>query len=255
VSRQEYETAIALEKSSSASVEAAKASVRRAEVDLGYTRITAPDTGLIGKTEVQAGTLVGRGDPTLLTRISKVDPIHVRFTIAEKDYLRIARTKGAHEEEPGAAKQPLEMFLADGTRHAEPGEFIFIDRNVDPETGTILIEAAFPNPGDLLRPGLYASVRAAVSVRKDAILVPQRAVQESQGVFNVAVVKPDDTIELRPVRTAERVGSLWVIASGLEPDERIVVEGLQKVRPGVKVSPRPVTIEDETAPPADAPDA
>lgn len=246
VSRQEYETSVALAEAAAASVDAAGAATRRAEVDLGYTRVTAPDDGLIGKTEVQAGTLVGRGMPTLLTRISKVDPIHVRFTVPEADYLRYSRAARASEE--GESKNlRFDLVLADGSVHPHPGQFTFIDRAVDPVTGTIMMEAAFPNPGDVVRPGQYAKVRASISTRSGAILVPQRAVQEIQGLFSVAVVKADDTVELRPVKPAERIGGLWVIESGLAAGDRIVVEGLQKVRPGMTVAVEAVTIEDSGA--------
>ena len=251
VSRQEYETAVALEKAAAASVDAARAGERRSAVDLGYARVTAPDDGLIGKTEVQAGTLVGRGSPTLLTRISTIDPIHVRFTLAEKDYLHLARKFGS--EPPAERKEThIEMVLADGSVHPQPGRIVFVDRNVDPTTGTILVEAAFPNPGGIVRPGQYAKVRATVEVKPGAILVPQRAVQEIQGIYNVAVVKADDTVEFRPVEAAERIGALWVIGKGLAPGDRIIIEGLQKVRPGTKVAAVPATI-DESA--VDAPSA
>lgn len=254
VSRQEYETAVALEKAAAAAVVAASAAERRAAVDMGYVRVTAPDDGLIGKTEVDAGTLVGRGQPTLLTKISKIDPIHVRFTLAEKDYLRYSRIYGVADVPGKKHEDSMEMILADGSVHPQKGRIFFVDRNVDPTTGTILVEASFPNPERIVRPGQYAKIRAVAETKPGAILVPQRAVQEMQGLFNVAVVKADDTVEFRPVEAAERVGSLWVIAKGLQPGERIVVEGLQKVRPGVKVAAQNVTIEDGGAAPApDAP--
>lgn len=245
VSRQEYETSVALEQAAAAAVDAAQAAARRAEVNLGYARVTAPGDGLIGKTEVHEGTLVGRGSPTLLTQISKIDPIHVRFTLAEKDYLRFARALGSADTHATATKMPLEMVLADGSVHPQPGRLVFVDRNVDPQTGTILLEASFPNPDKIVRPGQYARVRAAVETKKGAILVPQRAVQEIQGVFNVAVVKADDTVDFRTVTTGERVGSLWIIGSGLEPGERVIIEGLQKVRPGSKIAAVAATIDDK----------
>jgi membrane fusion protein (multidrug efflux system) len=246
VSRQEYETSVALERAAAASVEAARAAERRAEVDLGYTKVTSPVDGLIGRTEVQAGTLVGRGAPTLLTRISKIDPIHVRFTLSEQDYLRFARAKGSQPTKEEQEK-PLQMVLADGSTHPEPGRLVFVDRNVDPESGTILLEASFPNPDRIVRPGQYAKVRAPVEVKPGAILVPQRAVQEIQGIYSVAVLKADDTVDLRNVRAGERVGSLWVIDSGLKPGDRIVVEGMQKVRQGAKVTAEQVTIDEGAA--------
>lgn len=253
ISRQDYETAVAVERAQKATVEAARAGLKSAEIDLGYTRIRAPDSGLVGKTEVYAGTLVGRGQSTLLTRISKVDPIHVRFTLPERDYLYYARRR----EERGSGRGgnlPLELVLGDGTVHAQPGTLVFVDRNVDPQTGTILLEASFPNPGGIVRPGQYARVRAPVDLKKDAVLVPQRAVQELQGTFSVAVVRQDDTIDRRLVQVGERVGSLWVVDSGLQAGDRIVVEGLQKLRPGVAVAPTMVQI-DEGAGSGAVPDA
>jgi membrane fusion protein (multidrug efflux system) len=242
ISRQEYETAVAVERAQVSAVEAAKARVESAELDLGYTRVLAPDNGLVGKTEVYPGTLVGRGQSTLLTHISKIDPIHVRFTIAERDYLYYARRREERTRIENA-ETPFQLVLADGTTHDQPGRLVFVDRNVDPQTGTILLEASFPNPQRIVRPGQYARVRAAVDLKKGAVLVSQRSVQELQGIYNVAVVKADDTVEIRMVTPGERVGTLWVVDSGLNSGDRVVVEGLQKVRPGAKVTPETVTIE------------
>jgi membrane fusion protein (multidrug efflux system) len=243
ISRQEYETAVVVKRAAEAAVEAAKAAAQRAEIDLGYTRVVAPENGLVGKTEVYPGTLVGRGQSTLLTHISQIGTIHVRFTLPERDYLYYARRRqerGVAHETP---QPPLELVLADGSVHPEKGRLVFVDRNVDPATATILMEAAFPNPGGIVRPGQYARVRAAVDFKQGAILVPQRAVSELQGIYNVAVVGADDTVEIRMVQTGQRIGTLWVVESGLKSGERIVVEGLQKVRPGIKVKPETVTLE------------
>src|SRR5262245_4904626 len=241
--RQEYETSVAVERAAEAAVEAAKAAAHRAEIDLGYTKVVAPENGLVGKTEVYPGTLVGRGQSTLLTHISQIGTIHVRFTIPERDYLYYARRNVERGGNTGA-KLPFELVLSDGTVHDQKWQLGFIDRNVDPQTGTILLEAAFPNPNAIVRPGQYARVRAAVDLKPGAILVPQRAVQELQGVYNVAVVGADSTVEVRMVKPGERIGSLWVVDSGLKGGERVVVEGLQKVRPGVKVKPEIVKIEE-----------
>jgi membrane fusion protein (multidrug efflux system) len=245
ISREEYETAVALEKAAQATVAAAKAVVEQAEIDLSYCKVSAPDSGLAGRTEVYAGTLVGRGQSTLLTRISRTDPIHVRFSFPERDYLAYAKKRGYGVKEGEGAGLPFELLLPDGSVHPAPGQLVFVDRNVDAATGTIMAEAAFANPGQILRPGQYTRVRATVDQRQGAILVPQRAVQELQGVFSVMVVAQGDTVEQRLVTPAERRGSLWVIASGLKPAERIVVDGLQKIRPGMKVSPKVVLIEEE----------
>lgn len=264
VSVQEYETAVAQEKAQESAVAASKAAADRAQIDLGYTTVIAPTDGLIGVTEVHPGTLVGRGQTTVLTHLSKVDPIDVRFAITEADYLKYARRRdagqaaaadaGAAAPDAGAAKTggaadgtPFQMILADGSTHQYPGSLVFVDRNVDPQTGTIRLEAAFPNPNFLIRPGQYARVRASVSVKKDAVLVAQRSIAEAQGISSVGVVKSDDTVEMRPVKTADRVGDLVIIESGLKPGERVIVEGLQKVRSGMKVKAETVPLEELTA--------
>ena len=250
ISRQEYETAVVVKRAAEAAVDAAKASADRAQIDLGYTRVLAPEDGLVGKTEVYPGTLVGRGQSTLLTHISQIGTIHVRFTIPERDYLYFARRSEERRKANAAMVDlPFELVLADGSVHPATGRLVFADRNVDPATGTIMMEAAFPNPGSIVRPGQYARVRAAVDVKKGAILVPQRAVSELQGIYNVAVVA-GDTVEIRMVTPAERIGSLWVIDAGLKAGENVVVEGLQKVRPGVKVKAEMVKIEEGAAPAA-----
>lgn len=244
ISREQYETAVALEKAAAAAVEAARAVVEQAEIDLSYTRVLAPEAGMAGRTEVYAGTLVGRGSSTLLTRISRIDPIHVRFSFPESDYLAYARKRaesGAPDEGQGA---PFELLLADGSVHGSPGKMVFLDRNVDAQTGTIMAEAAFDNPGGILRPGQYGRVRVMVEQRVGAILVPQRAVQEMQSVYSVLALGAGDKVEQRLVTPAERLGSLWVIASGLQAGDRVLVEGLQKVRPGMQVKAEIVQIEE-----------
>jgi membrane fusion protein (multidrug efflux system) len=235
-------------------LEAAEATVRRADVDLGYTKVLAPENGLIAKTEVFAGTLVGRGQSTLLTRISRIDPIHARFSVPERDYLAYSRKNKEAGRETDDKADKFELLLADGTVHAHKGHLVFVDSSVDPVTGTILIEASFPNPGDLIRPGAYCRVRAAIETKKGAILVPQRCVQELQGVFSVAAVGTDGSVNLRMVKPSERIGSLWVIDSGLKAGDRVIVEGAQKVRPGAKVNATLVPIEEgSTAPKGAAP--
>lgn len=250
IPREQYETAVSLQQAAQASVEAAKGAAERARIDLGYTKVIAPEDGLVGKTEVHPGTLVGRGQSTLLTNISQIDTIHVRFTLAEKDYLYYARRREERGGTDNVGSAPFELLLADGTVHPEKGRFVFVDRNVDPKTGTILVEAAFPNPQGIVRPGQFARVRVSVDVKKDALLVPQRSLQELQGIYNVAVVKPDDTVDIRMVTPGERIGTLWVIDSGLKAGEQVVVEGLQKVRPGIKVQAQTVAIEDGRTAPA-----
>ncbi len=244
--KQNLDTAVAQANAGRANVEAAQAAVTQAQLNLSYTKIFAPTDGIIGKTEVNVGNLVGQGQNTLLTHISQVETIHVRFTVPERDYLYYARRRQERggNSAPGASL-PFELVLADGSVNPHKGRLVFVDRNVDPVTGTILLEAAFPNPGAIVRPGQFARVRAPVDLKKGAILVPQRAVTELQGIYNVAVVGSGDTVEIRMVTPADRIGTLWVIDSGLKAGDRIVVEGLQKVRAGMKVKPAMVAIKDE----------
>jgi membrane fusion protein (multidrug efflux system) len=242
ISRQEYETAVQVARAAEASVDAAKAGVERAKIDLSFTKIFAPGSGIVGKTEVYPGTLVGRGQNTLLTHISQVETIHVRVSLPEKDFIEYNR-RGQERRRAGAAPLKFELLLSDGSVHPEKGDLVFVDRAVDPETGTILVEVAFPNPGSTIRSGQFGRVRVAINEKKGAILVPQRAVTELQGIYNVAVVKPDDTVELRMVKAGERIGTLWLIDEGLKAGDRVVVEGVQKVRSGMKVTPRPAPAE------------
>lgn len=236
IPRQTLETAEAEASAARANVQAAEATVMTAELDLGYTKIYSPIDGIIGKTEVNEGNLVGRGQSTLLTQISNVDPIRLRVSLNERDYLLLARKRaemGVNASSPGM----VEMILADGTIHPYRGRVAFVDRLVDASTGTLLVDVAFPNPQRLIRPGQYGRARVAVDVRPNALLVPQKAVSALQSVDTVFVVKSDNTVESRQVKTGARVDTLWVIESGLRPDDRVVVEGVQKLRPGIKVNP------------------
>jgi membrane fusion protein (multidrug efflux system) len=245
IPRQDYDTALSRRQAAEASVEAAQATVRQAELELGFTRISAPMNGLIGKTEINPGNLVGRQN-TLLTSISDIEPIHVRFSVSEQEYLLYikAREKVSRGERP---EVPLELLLADGSAHPHTGRVAFTERTVDPTTGTLQLEASFPNPDRNLLPGLFARVRAAAEVRKGAVLIPQKAVQELQATFNVAVVGAGDKVEIRPVKPGPRIDSMWIIEQGLNPGERVVVEGLQKVRPGMTVKAVPVAAEGAAA--------
>jgi len=253
ISRQEYETAVQVQRAAEASVEAARAGTQHADIDLSYTRVEAPAAGVIGRTEVYPGTLVGRGQSTLLTHISQVDTIHVRVSVPERDFIEMNR-RGEERRRAGvtAASGRFELVLSDGSTHPEKGDLVFVDRAVDAQTGTMLVEVAFPNPGGVVRPGQYARVRVAIDEKKGALLVPQRAVSELQGIYNVAVVKPDDTVDLRMVKPAERIGNLWVIDQGLQAGDRIVVEGVQKVRAGLKVTPVAATSSEADPAPSGA---
>ena len=241
ISQQELDNALAAQDAAKAQVDAAQAAVENATLDLGYTTIKSPLDGLVGTTNVKAGNLVGRGESTLLTTVSEVDPILFRGGMSEAEYLRLAKKI---EERKAAGQAPegpgVELILADGTVHPHKGRVDAIERAVDPTTGTLAIQVRFANPDRLVRPGQYGRMRARVEVKKDALLVPQRAVAELQNLYSVAVLTEGDKIAFRNVKVGPRVDGLWVIEEGLKPGEKVVVEGLQKVREGAVVSPKPV---------------
>jgi membrane fusion protein (multidrug efflux system) len=236
-----------------AAVQAAKAAVTQAELNLAYTRISAPISGIIGKIQVDPGNLVGKSEPTLLTVISAVDPIYAEFAVAEADYLKLSSR--IRLDGQGRGQDPerrLELFLADGAMFPQKGRLMFVGRAFDTKTGTINMQAEFPNPTRVLRPGQFARVRGTVDQRPDAVLVPALAVQEQQGAKIVLVVEGGDKVALRPVTVDERIGDLYIVTTGLKSGERVIVEGVQKVRPGMQVKPelRPSTDATTAPPPA-----
>jgi membrane fusion protein, multidrug efflux system len=221
-----------------AAVEAGKASVVQAELNLGYTTIRTPITGIIGKVMVDRGNLVGKAEPTLLATVSSVDPIYVDFSIAEADYLRLAhRVRLDPQGRPRGEQTPLDLFLIGDQPLPQKGRIVFVDRAVDSKTGTIGVRAEFPNPDKVIRPGQFARIRGVVEQRADAVLVPQLALQEQQGTKIALVVEEGDKVALRPVTVDERIGDLVLVKAGLKPGERVIVEGAQKVRPGMQVKP------------------
>ncbi len=241
ISQQELDNAESAFMAAKASLESAQAAVDEANLNLGYTRIVAPIDGLIDTSRVKPGNLVGRGENTLLTILSQVDPMDIRISLSESEYLIFARAK-AERDVKGEAKldYPILLILADGFLYDHPGVVNFIERSVDPTTGTLSLRISFPNSEKILRPGQYGKVRGVREVKKDAILVPQRAVSELQGIFRVAVVGADNKILMKTVTTGIRFDDLWQITSGLNAGETVVVEGLQKVRDGVLVTPAPM---------------
>ncbi len=245
VSKRDLDNAVGMEQETHAAVLSTQAAVEKAKLDLGFTRITSPIDGIAGIAKAQIGDLVGPGQIEELTTVSTVDPIKVYVPISEQEYLKAMEKPAA--ENP---KVTLELILADGSSYPYKGEIAFADRQVDVKTGTIRVAAIFPNPGNLLRPGQFARVRAATKIRQGALLVPQRAVTELQGSYQVAVVGPDNKISIRPVKVAERIDSLWIITEGLKPGERVVAEGIQKVREGMPVVTKPAesSTKAETAP-------
>jgi membrane fusion protein, multidrug efflux system len=220
-------------KTQEANIAAARATLANAKLNLGYTRVLAPITGVAGFRVANIGDYVGPNDPHPLTTVSQVDPIYAEVPISEQRAMALFRQR---EADPQAMQDlKLELILADGSVYPTPGRPVALDRQVDLTTGTVLARAVFPNPGNVLRPGQYAKVRAVVEVKKHALLIPQRAVQDVQGVHQVAVMRPDNTVEVRNVKTDARVGSLWIVTEGLKPGERVVVEGADRLRPGQKV--------------------
>ena len=228
----QIETAKAQIQAADAAVEAAKAAVEAARVNLGFTRITSPIAGIAGKAQVQIGNLVSAASGPITT-VSTLDPIKAEFTVPEQEYLNFMRSGNVLD------RLQLALVLADGTTYGQKGKFLFADRQVDPGTGAIELTGLFPNPGNTLRPGQYGKIRATIGVHAGAILIPQAAVTELQGSYQVAVVGDDNCITVRPVRVGERAGSLWIIEDGLKAGERVVVEGQQKLRPGAQVQPKP----------------
>jgi membrane fusion protein (multidrug efflux system) len=220
-------------------VEAAKAGVATVTLNLGFTTILSPIEGIAGIATAQIGDLVGPSSGTLTT-VSTLDPIKVYFTANEQAYLNFVRRNPTAAERLAATKRlELELVLADGTTYPHTGTFFVADREVNVQTGAIRLAGLFPNPGNVLRPGQYGRVRAVTSRQEGALLVPQRAVTELQGRYQVAVVDSENKIAIRTVKVGERVGTMWVIDEGLHPGERVVVEGVQKVRPGMAVHPTP----------------
>jgi membrane fusion protein (multidrug efflux system) len=228
---------------SKAAIQAAEAAVKTAQINLDFTRLIAPIDGIVGQAQLQVGALVNTSG-SAITTVSTVDPIKVFFTVSEQEYLAFNRqypTEATREAEQ--KRLPLELLLADGTTYAKKGKFYFADRAVNQNTGAIRIAGLFDNPGNILRPGQYARIRASTSVRQGALLVPQRAVSELQGTYQVAVVDSNNKVSIATVKVGERAGPMWIIEDGLKPGDRVVAAGVQKVRPGAQVNPKPFSPE------------
>jgi len=252
VSQQELDNALSAQEAARFQVTAYDALVEKAKLDMAYTTINSPVDGLIGTTQKKVGSLVGRGENTLLNTISQINPILFRCAIAEAEYLRLARA-GADKDKSLEKKFGVELILADGTTFNHKGRLDAIERAVDASTGTLTGQFSFPNPERILRPGQYGKARFVTDVKEGALLVPQLAVQEIQGLYSVMVVKPDATVEQRMVKAGERVGNVWIIDSGLKPGEKVIVEGIQKVKPGVQVSAKVEKVKEIASPAESAP--
>ncbi len=243
VSLKDLDDATGAEQATRAAVVAARAVVEKAQVDLGFTKITSPIDGIAGIAKAQIGNLVGPGSIEELTTVSTVDPIKVYIPMSEQEYLKNIQNGRGHRPQT----MPLDLILADGSVHPYKGALAFADRQVDVRTGTIKVAALFPNPGNVLRPGQFARVRAQTTTKKGALLVPQRAVTELQGSYQVAVVGAGNKVDIRPVKAAERIDSLWVIDEGLRPGDRVIAEGIQKIKQGMAVNPKPYGAKPEAA--------
>ncbi len=228
-----------------AQIKTAEAAVETAKINLDFTRLIAPIDGIAGQAQLQVGALVNPNSGPV-TSVSTLDPIKVYFTVSEREYLDWNKRFPTETTRQAADKSlRLELILADGSPYLHEGTFYFADRQVNQSTGAIRIAALFPNPGNILRPGGYGKVRTAVRVQKDALLVPQRSVSELQGGYQVAVVDGENKVNIRTVTVSDRVGTEWIVAKGLKQGERVVVEGVQKVRPGMQVNPKPFTVESK----------
>jgi RND family efflux transporter MFP subunit len=227
------ETAKAQIEASTAAVESAQAAVEAAKVNTGFTRLVSPIDGIAGQAQAQVGNLV---NPTsgVITTVSTLDPIKANFTVGEQEYLNL--TRGGVND---LVKLQLELILADGSTYPQKGKFSFADRQVNQNTGAIQLTGLFPNPGNRLRPGQYGKVRAAIGTSASALLIPQRAVTELQGGYQVTIVDSANKVGVRTVKLGDRIGSMWIVTEGVKAGERVVAEGIQQARPGTQVSPKP----------------
>ena len=253
-SQQDLDNSVQNNLAAKATVETAKAqiqtyeaAVENARINLGFTRLTAPIDGVAGQAQLQVGALVNPGSGPV-TSVSTLDPIKVYFTVGEPQYLEWRRRFPTEVSRQEADKNlRLELILADGSTYSHTGTFYFADRQVNESTGAIRIAGLFPNPWNILRPGGYGKVRAVIRNQKDALLVPQRAVTELQGSYQAAVVDSENKVNIRTITLGESIGSDWIVTQGLNPGDRVVAEGVQKVREGVRVNPKPFGAESKAA--------
>lgn len=245
VSKSDLDEAVAAYEAGLSSVEAAKATLRATKIELSYTKILSPIDGIIGKTKAKVGDFVGRDpNPVILNTVSQVDTILVTFFITETQYLEVARHLADSDPAQVENREPsLELILIDGSVYGHAGKVDFVDREVDTTTGAMLVQASFPNPEELLRPGQFVRVRIRGRVIEDGILIPQRCVMELQGLYNVFVVDMNNTVATREIKVGPKVESFWLITDGLKPGEKVIYEGLQKVRDGATVKPTVVDVK------------
>jgi membrane fusion protein, multidrug efflux system len=253
ISKQSLDTYLFADQSAEGQVLSAKAAVEKARLDLGFTKITSPIDGVAGIAKAQVGDLVG---PSVqggeLTTVSTIDPIKVYYSINEQAYISWMK-RFPSDPLSEARKLQVELILADGSVYPYKGKFYTIDRQVDVRTGTLRVEALFPNPNNFLRPGQFVRARVLIDTKRKALLIPQRAVTELQGGYQVAVVDAENKVEIRNVKPGERYGSLWEIEDGLKSGERVVAEGIQKVKQGMVINPKPFTPASDAAAPQGSP--
>lgn len=236
VSQQEYDDAVQSELAAQAQIKAAQAAVDTAKLNLSFTHIASPVDGVAGIVQAQVGDLVGPGTG-VLTTVSTIDPMKVYFPVGEAAYLELVK---AHPDSQGFGPDvTLSLILSDNSTYPEPGKFLAVDRQIDPNTGTIQVVALFPNPKGALRPGQYGRIRAVIRTEKDAIVVPTKALTELQGVYQVAVVDPENKVHVTPIKIGPAFGPYTVAEQGLKPGDKIVVDGIQKARDGAAVNPKP----------------
>lgn len=255
VSKSDLDAAQATYEAAQANVQAARANLEQARIRLGYCSIEAPIDGLIGATQAREGEYVGRNpNPVILNTVSRIDTARVQFSISEAKYLELfkaytsgrSREEAAREIREGKMDPNVELILADGSLFEEKGTVDFVNSQINASTGSLLIQASFPNPSGILRPGLYAKVRLQLGVAEDAILIPQRCLTELQGQYSVLVVDENNTIASRPVVLGQKKGDLVIVQSGLAAGEKVVIDALQKVRSGMKVQPVPADFQSKT---------
>jgi len=252
VSQQDLDSAVAEYRAARGTVQAVEAQLDQAKIELSYTQIHSPIDGRIGISKAKVGEFVGKEpNPVVLNFVSQADPIRVRFSINEREYLKLKRRlnklRDAPRQEPDA-REGLELILADGTIHKYRGHIVAFDAAINPTTGTFTLEADFPNPNNLILAGQFARVRGVLETRKNALLVPQKAVSELQGNYRVFVIDAENRAKLRDVVPGIRVGRLWLIKKGLKPGERVAVEGLLRLQSGMQINPQPVTLETVNQP-------
>ncbi len=247
VSKRDLDAAVADYEAAKARVEAEEAQVKYAQINLSYTRITSPIDGIIGMTQAKTGEYVGKSpNPIVLNEISSIDTILVNFSVSETDFLKMLRMRQAKKADSsgvvGSGDAKISLLLSDGTEYQHPGKFNFADRQVDPATGTIMFQVAFPNPEKLLRPGQFARIQVILEEVENGLLIPQRCVKELQGTFSVYAINDSSKVVLKNIKLGPKVGGMWMVEQGLSAGETIVFEGLNMVRPGTKVQPEKAEI-------------